>query len=82
MARGSLRSGHQGQPGPARPAANTTRLVVTSVFALAVRSTWQRALSLLSTLVVARLLVPADLGRAAIVISTTTVASMLIDAAS
>jgi O-antigen/teichoic acid export membrane protein len=59
---------------------NLTRRVFTSAFALAVRTAWERCLTLVSTLVVARLLVPSDLGKAAIVLSITGIAMTLIDA--
>lgn len=53
---------------------------MTSAFALAARTAWERGLTLVSTLVVARLLVPSDLGKAAIVLSITGIAMTLIDA--
>jgi len=53
---------------------------MTSAFALAIRTAWERCLTLVSTLVVARLLVPSDLGKAAIVLSITGIAMTLIDA--
>ena len=59
---------------------NLTRRVFTSAFALAVRTAWERCLTLASTLIVARLLVPSDLGKAAIVLSITGIAMTLIDA--
>jgi len=59
---------------------NLTRRVFTSAFALAIRTAWERCLTLVSTLVVARLLVPSDLGKAAIVLSITGIAMTLIDA--
>jgi len=59
---------------------NVTRRVFTSAIALAVRTAWERCLTLVSTLVVARLLVPSDLGKAAIVLSITGIAMTLIDA--
>ena len=59
---------------------NLTRRVLTSAVALAVRTAWERCLTLVSTLVVARLLVPSDLGKAAIVLSITGIAMTLIDA--
>lgn len=59
---------------------NLTRRVLTSAVALAVRTAWERGLTLVSTLVVARLLTPSDLGEAAIVLSVTGVAMTLIDA--
>lgn len=59
---------------------NLTRRVFTSAIALAVRTAWERCLTLVSTLIVARLLVPSDLGKAAIVLSITGIAMTLIDA--
>lgn len=59
---------------------NVTRRVFTSAFALAVRTAWERCLTFVSTLVVARLLIPSDLGKAAIVLSITGIAMTLIDA--
>ncbi|MDQ1747658.1 MAG: hypothetical protein QOD07_1921 [Frankiaceae bacterium] len=59
---------------------NVTRRVFASAFALAVRTAWERCLTFVSTLVVARLLVPSDLGKAAIVLSITGIAMTLIDA--
>lgn len=53
---------------------------MTSAFALAVRTAWERCLTLVSTLIVARLLIPSDLGKAAIVLSITGIAMTLIDA--
>ena len=59
---------------------NVTRRVFTSAIALAVRTAWERCLTFVSTLVVARLLMPSDLGKAAIVLSITGIAMTLIDA--
>lgn len=58
----------------------TTRRVVSSAVALAVRTLWERAATLVSTLLVARLLSPADFGQAAVVVAAGALAATVVDA--
>ena len=64
----------------ASPAEPVTRKVLSSTGALVMRSAWERVLSLVATLAVARLIVPSDLGLAALVLSITAVATVIVDA--
>jgi O-antigen/teichoic acid export membrane protein len=57
-----------------------TRKVLSSTAALLLRSAWERALSLAATLAVARLVVPRELGLAALVLSITALATTVVDA--
>jgi PST family polysaccharide transporter len=53
--------------------------VLKSAMALVMRSAWERLLSLIATLVLARLLVPRDFGVAAVILSATAVATIIVD---
>jgi O-antigen/teichoic acid export membrane protein len=57
-----------------------TRKVLSSTGALLLRSAWERALSLAATLAVARLVVPREVGLAALVLSITALATTVVDA--
>ncbi len=62
------------------PAAEpVTRRVIASTRALLLRSAWERVLSLVATLAVARLVVPKELGLAALVLTITAFATTLVD---
>lgn len=65
------------RPGASEP---VTRRVVASAGALLMRSAWERVLGLLATLAIARLLLPSDLGLAALILSATAVATIVVDA--
>jgi O-antigen/teichoic acid export membrane protein len=66
-------------PPAALAAEPVTRRVIASTRALLLRSAWERALSLVATLAVARLLVPKDLGLAALVLTITAFATAVVD---
>ena len=67
-------------PDAASPAEPVTRRVLSSTGALLLRSLWERLLSLVATLAVARLVLPRELGLAALVLSITAVATTVVDA--
>lgn len=61
------------------PATNLTKQVVSSTTALLLRSAWERMLSLVATLAIARLLLPKDMGEATLVLVTIAFATILVD---
>lgn len=69
----------EASPDP-EPGVNLTRRVLSSTAALLFRSAWERLLSLVATLAVARLILPRDMGEASLALVVVALATILVDA--